>query len=116
MITPPITSERRLTVTDQDELERLDLAWLTPARFKADDAELDIAADILAGGKSSRLYKKLVYELQLAQDVSAAQESFALTSLFNVQALAREGHTASELLGGGRRRNRSPGRRRTHRR
>ncbi len=99
VITPPITSERRLTVTDQVELERLDLAWLTPAKFQADDAELDIAAEILAGGKSSRLYKKLVYELQLAQDVSAAQESFALTSLFNVQALAREGHTASELLG-----------------
>ena len=114
VITPPITSERRLTVTDQVELQRLDLAWLTPAKFQADDAELDIAAEILAGGKSSRLYKKLVYDLQLAQDVNAAQESFALTSLFNVQALAREGHTASELLQRGRHRNRSPGRRRTH--
>ena len=73
VVTPPIVGEHRETVTDQVELERVDLAWLTPARFKADDAELSVAAHILAGGKSSRLYNKLVYELQLAQEVSAAR-------------------------------------------
>ena len=97
IITPPIVGERRETVTDQIELERVDLAWLTPPRFKADDAELSIAAHILAGGKSSRLYNKLVYELQLAQEVSAAQDAYALTSIFDVQAFARPGHTAAEL-------------------
>lgn len=97
VVTPPIVGERRLTITDQIELERVDLAWLTPARFKADDAELTVAAHILAGGKSSRLYNKLVYELQLAQEVSAAQDANALTSIFDVQAFARPGHTAAEL-------------------
>lgn len=96
-VTPPIVGERRETVTDRIELERVDLAWLTPPRFKPDDAELSIAAHILAGGKSSRLYNKLVYELQLAQEVSAAQDAYALTSIFDVQAFARPGHTAPEL-------------------
>jgi zinc protease len=97
VVTPAITGERRDTVTDQIELERVDLAWLTPPRFKPDDAELSIAATILAGGKSSRLHKRLVYELQLAQEVSAAQDAYALTSIFDVQAFARPGHTAAEL-------------------
>ncbi|HEV7413806.1 MAG TPA: pitrilysin family protein [Casimicrobiaceae bacterium] len=97
IIAPPIVGERRETVSDQIELERVDLAWLTPPRFKPDDAELSIAAHILAGGKSSRLHKRLVYELQLAQEVSAAQDAYALTSIFDVQAFARPGHTAAEL-------------------
>ncbi len=95
---PSITSERRQIVTDKIELERLDLDWLTPPRFQPDDAELTIAAYILAGGKSSRLYKKLVYELQIAQEVSADQDAYALASIFDVDVLARQGHTAAELL------------------
>jgi zinc protease len=97
--TPPIVGERRLTVTDQIELPRVDIAWLTPPAFAPDDAELKIAAEILAGGKSSRLYKKLVYDLQLAQSVSADQDDYAQTSIFGVEALARPGHTNPELEG-----------------
>ena len=44
------------------------------------DAELDVVSQILAGGKNSRLYKRLVYDLQIAQDVSAFQASAALDS------------------------------------
>ena len=97
VVTPALTSEKRLTVTDRIELERLDLAWLTPPKFKPGDAELAIAGYILAGGKSSRLYKKLVYELQVAQEVSAGQDAYALTSIFEIEAVARSGHTAAEL-------------------
>ena len=95
--TAPITTERRLTVNDQVELPRVDLAWLTPPAFAPGDAELKIAAEILAGGKSSRLYKKLVYDLQLAQSVSADQDSYVQTSIFGLEALARPGHTNPEL-------------------
>jgi len=95
--TPPIAGERRLEVTDRIELPRVDLAWLTPPAYAPGDAELDIAAAILAGGKSSRLYKKLVYEKELAQSVDASQESSALTSIFDIQAVARPGHTPAEL-------------------
>ena len=58
-------------MTDEVQLPRLYLAWLTPRHFEPGDAALDVVADILAGGKNSRLYKRLVYDLQIAQDVSA---------------------------------------------
>jgi zinc protease len=97
VVTPALTSEKRLTVTDGIELERLDLAWLTAPIFKPGDAELAIASYILAGGKSSRLFKKLMYDLQVAQEVSASQDPYALTSIFEIEAVARSGHTAAEL-------------------
>jgi zinc protease len=52
---------------------------------------------VLAGGKNSRLYKRLVYDMQIAQDVSAFQQSAALGSQFQIVATARSGHTAEEL-------------------
>jgi zinc protease len=95
--TPPITAEKRLTVTDTVKLPRLYMAWLTPAFFKPGDAEADLAADILGGGKSSRLYKTLIYDKQIAQAVSVTQESLILGSKFTIQATARPGHTVDEL-------------------
>jgi zinc protease len=89
--TPPITSERRVVVADQVELPRLYLAWITDPIFKPGDAECDLLARILGGGKASRLYKKLVYERRIAQDVSAAQYSLALGSIFTIQATAKPG-------------------------
>jgi len=95
--TPPITRERRIVVPDRVELPRVYMAWLTPPAFQPGDAELEVTAQILAGGKSSRLYKSLVYEQQIAQEASAAQNSNALTSTFIVDATARPGHDAAEL-------------------
>lgn len=97
VVTPPITAERRAVVTDRVELPRVFMGWLTPPAFKEGDAELSIAAQILAGGKSSRLYKALVYDKQIAQDVNASQESNALTSMFVVDVTARPGHSAQEI-------------------
>ncbi len=51
------------------QLPRVYVAWLTPPHFAPGDAALDMVADALAGGKNSRLYKRLVYDLQIAQDV-----------------------------------------------
>jgi zinc protease len=89
--TPPITTERRTVVRDNVQLPRVYLAWLTSPIFKPGDAEADITADALGGGKSSRLYKKLVYEKQLALDVQAYQQSLTLNSVFEIQATARPG-------------------------
>jgi zinc protease len=61
------------------------------------DAALDIASSVLAGGKNSRLYKRLVYDTQMAQDVSAVQQSGALGSSFLITATARRGRTAAEM-------------------
>src|SRR5688572_4858292 len=95
--TPRITSERRKVVTSRVELPRVYMAWLTSPIFKPGDADADIAATILGGGRSSRLYKKLVYEKQIAQDVTAQQYSLMLGSVFQIQATARPGHTVEEL-------------------
>ncbi len=96
-VTPPITAERRAVIHDQVELPRVYMAWLTSPIFKAGDADADLASDILGGGKSSRLYKKLVYEKQIALDVSASQQSLMLGSVFEIEVTARPGHTAAEM-------------------
>jgi zinc protease len=95
--TPPITSERRTVVHDNVQLPRVYLAWLTSPIFKPGDAEADITASALGGGKSSRLYKKLVYEKQLALEVEAEQNSLMLASVFEIQATARPGVKAEDL-------------------
>ncbi|MQA30595.1 MAG: insulinase family protein [Luteitalea sp.] len=95
--TPAITAERRQVVKDRIELPRVYMAWLTSPIYQPGDADADIAATALGGGRSSRLYKKLVYEKQIAQDVQAQQYSLQLGSVFSIQATARPGHSAEEL-------------------
>jgi zinc protease len=88
---------QKKTITDRVQLPRLYLAWLTPRHFEPADAALDMVADVLAGGKNSRLYKRLVYDLQIAQDVSAFQASAQLSSQFMIIATVRPGHPIAEL-------------------
>src|SRR5467141_3986831 len=95
--TPPITSERRASIQDHVQLPRVYMGWLTSPIFKPGDAEADLAATILGGGKSSRLYKKLVYEKQIAQDVSVNQQSLILGSVFEVQVTAKAGVKPEDL-------------------
>ena len=95
--TPPITAEKRLVMTDQVELPRVYMAWITSPYFKPGDADADVAARILGGGKPSRLYKSLVYEKKIAQDVAALQSSAALGSVFQITVTAKPGHTVEEI-------------------
>jgi zinc protease len=94
---PVLSGETRLLIEDRVELPRLYVAWITPAMFAADDAELDLAADILANGKTSRLYRRLVYEMRAATDVSAAQNSREAGGFVQIAATAAPGHTLAEL-------------------
>ena len=95
--TPPVTSERRAVVGDQVELPRVYMAWLTDPIYQPGDAEAGLLARILGGGKSSRLYKRLVYEKQIAQDVMAQQYPLILGSVFYIQATAKPGVKPEEL-------------------
>jgi len=95
--TPPIASERRSVIQDNVQLPRVYMAWLSSPIFKPGDAEADLTATVLGGGKSSRLYKKLVYERQIALDVAANQQSLILGSVFQVQATARPGVKPDDL-------------------
>jgi len=95
--TPPITAERRQIVQDRIQLSRVYMAWLSPPFFKPGDADADIVAAVLGGGPSSRLYKSLVYDKQIAQDVVAYQFSLSLGSSFQIVATVRPGHTPAEV-------------------
>jgi zinc protease len=88
---PPaaLTGVVRESLTDQVQLPRLYLVWHSPALFTPGDAELDVVASVLTGGKNSRLYKRLVYDMQLAQSVVAFQASNMLGSLFQIVVTAR---------------------------
>jgi zinc protease len=92
-----LTSVVKKTLTDRVQLPRIYDAWLTPPHFQPGDAAMDVVADILAGGKNSRLYKRLVYDMQIAQDVFAGQQSATLSSQFQIVATARPGHTIAEI-------------------
>ena len=96
----PAVLERveRRTITDQVQLPRLYLGWVTPPIYTPGDAELDVVAHVLAGGRSSRLHRRLVYEMQIAQDVVAHQQSAGLASSFVIVATARPGHALDEIL------------------
>jgi zinc protease len=99
-IAPPaveLTAVKKHTLTDRVQLPRLYLAWHTPAVFAPGDAAMDIAASLLTGGKNARLYRRLVYDLQIAQDVTAFQQSQALGSVFLIVATARPGHTLEKI-------------------
>jgi zinc protease len=95
--TAAIDAERRILLEDRVELPRLYLAWLTPPMFEAGDADLDLATDLLANGKTSRLYKRLVYEERIATDVSASQNSREIAGFVQLAATAAPGHTLGEL-------------------
>lgn len=86
---PAFTDDRRVVMEDDVSLPRLYIAWHSPPAFSAGDAALDVASAILAHGRASRLYRSLVYDRQLAQSVSAYQNSAALGSTFRVVVTAR---------------------------
>jgi zinc protease len=88
---------QKKTVTDRVQLPRLFLAWLTPRHLEPGDAAMDVVADVLTGGKNSRLYKRLVYDMQIAQNVRASQNSQALSSYFEIEVTPRPGHTVEEV-------------------
>jgi zinc protease len=97
VVTPPIESELRATVTDTVQLPRVSIAWLTPEAFKPGDAEADFFTRLLGGGKTSRLYRKLVYEQQIAQSVKCVNESLILTSMAQCDVTARPGVKPEDL-------------------
>jgi len=88
---------KRLTMTDDVQFAKTVMVYHSPAIFSAGDAEMDLASALLTDGVSSRLYQKLIYQNQLAVDVSAFQASMKLQSLFYIDATAKPGVSLDEL-------------------
>jgi zinc protease len=89
--------EIRLVLEDRVELPRLYLAWHSPALFADGDAELDLVAELIANGKTSRLYRALVYEQRIATEVAASQNSREAGSFFQIVATAAPGRSLAEV-------------------
>ena len=91
-VTPPAPAagdrKRALLLEDRVGSPRLYLGWVTPRLFAPRDAELDLAAMVLAGGKSSRLHRALLQDRRLATDVAAHQHSLEIAGHFSVVATA----------------------------
>ncbi len=94
---PPLGRVVREALSDEVELPKVVMAFHSPAHLDPGDAELDLVAAVLSSGKASRLYRALVFEKKLAQDVSAAQSSSGLSSQFVIEARARPGVSAEAL-------------------
>jgi zinc protease len=88
-----LTLNKSILVEHKDnvQLDRIYLAWHSDFIFGKDDSSLEVAADILTGSKNSRLYKKLVFDLQIAQDVTAFQYSGKFGGQFMIISTARPG-------------------------
>ena len=84
-----VDSHRRMVVEDRVPQERLYLAWPSVSFFEPDDAALDLVTTVLSDGKNSRLYKRLVYDEQVASDVAAFNYSLEIAGMLGVVATAR---------------------------
>jgi zinc protease len=92
-----LKEEKRIEMTDRVGLPRLVMVWPSVPEFAEDEATLDILGDVLAAGKTSRLEKSLVREKQIAQSVSAGQNSDEIGGAFMIEATAQPGHKLAEL-------------------
>ena len=93
---PELQKTFQIKYEDNVQLERIYLSWHSDRAY-TDDAALDTIADILSGSKNSRLYKNLVFDKEIAQDVSAMQISGKLSGIFMIVATAKPGENISKI-------------------
>jgi zinc protease len=86
-----MTGEKRATLQDRVPQARIYKTWNIPGYSTRDNAILQLAAEVLAQGKNSRLYKRLVYSDQVATSVSADVGPFEIGSQFQITATVKPG-------------------------
>jgi zinc protease len=94
---PRLTESKEIVMQDRVALPRLYLVWPSMPAYDKDEAATDVLANILGGGKSSRLYKTLVYDLAIAQNVFANNGSQEIAGRFQIVATGRPGKKLEEL-------------------
>ncbi len=95
--TPPITSQKRATVTDTVQLSQVRIGWLTPPAYTQAAYDMDSAIFALGGAKASRLDQALVFKTQVAQSVSCSSMSLKLTGVTNCVITAKPGIKPEDL-------------------
>lgn len=90
---PPVVMDHevRRMATDKVEFPRLYLVWHSPRIYADGDAQMDLTAAILSDGSSGRLFKRLVQDEQLAQEVVVYNYSKELDGEFHIEVTAAEG-------------------------
>jgi zinc protease len=88
---------RRQTAQDHVPQGRIYRVWNIPPWGSAEGDYLHLVADVLASGKTSRFYKRLVYDDQIATDVSAAADLFEIAGTFQIVATAKPGVELSRV-------------------
>jgi len=91
------TGEQRQVMEDRVPQARIYMVWNVPQWGSADADLLGLAANVLSTGKTSRLYKRLVYDEQIATSVSAALDAREIASQFYIVATARPGADAAKV-------------------
>jgi zinc protease len=91
------TGEQRQIMQDRVPQARLYLVWNVPAWGTVDADLLGLAANVLSTGKTSRLYKRLVYDEQVATSVTAALDAREIASQFYITAQVRPGADAAAV-------------------
>jgi len=94
---PAQTTEKRMTMSyPNSPLPAVVIGYKVPAQYSPDSYPLDLASNILSGGESGRLYRKLVYEDQIAVQVSGAGNFTEDPNLFFAISIMNQGKTSAE--------------------
>ena len=93
----PLAGRVDLEMTDRVTLPRLYSVRLAPANLSGDDDAGDILRAILSDGHSSRMYRSLVYEKQIAQSASVGYYAAEIAGQFRMELTPAEGHTLEEV-------------------
>ncbi|MBA2538734.1 MAG: insulinase family protein [Deltaproteobacteria bacterium] len=94
----PITKEIVVKTTDDVQVPKVFISWRGPTKFSAEEPAMDLAAAVLGDGKSSRLYKRLVYDLKIAQEVEAGFHAEELAGTFAIEVTAKPGVDPQRLI------------------
>jgi predicted Zn-dependent peptidase len=94
---PHLDREIREQIDDRVQLSRVYMCWHGVPQFSKDEAALDTLSSILGSGKSSRLFKALVYDKQVAQSAVAFDGTNEIAGLFQIVATPKPGHTLEEI-------------------
>ncbi len=91
------TGRQRGIMQDRVPQPRLYRVWNVPGWGTADEQYLDLAGDVLSSGKNSRLFKRLVYDDQIATSVAAYVDTREIGGLFVVEVTARPGDDLTKV-------------------
>jgi len=95
---PPQTAERRFELEKPTATDKLLVGYHSPALGDFDYPALSLLAEVLFGGRASRMHQRLIHELELATEVRSFVGPFRDPGLTEIYASARGSHRAEELL------------------